>query len=298
MHLKPRHAKTNRKRNSQHQRFMAKRLMSLFTLMITGFTVTSGQLAYGNTFSPVRTPIPATATQIAQTPNIMMLADLLLQLESNILWSGFQPGWRGRREGWIRDVRSASNPNRFAILTEELQSNLIGSVWNNQWNGRRVGWLRNLRGIRSYNQVGSLLTELEGSLVNSAFDPAWRDRRTVWVRDIGSFSDLPVVTSSTTSTVTSSSSTTVFRNSIANLNRAKNYARQAAEERNGGLRVYRAEAKMHGPVRETGLVENPDGTVTFRFYGGAPAAPPSIESVVTVEINGWRTRIDYNGPIR
>jgi hypothetical protein len=92
--------------------------------------------------------------------------------------------------------------------------------------------------------------------------------------------------------------TITYRNSLANLNRAKNYARQAAEERNGGLRYYRAEALMHGPVEQTRFVENEDGTVTFTFYGGAPAAPPTIESIVTVAINGWQTTVDYNGPIR
>jgi type II secretory pathway pseudopilin PulG len=92
--------------------------------------------------------------------------------------------------------------------------------------------------------------------------------------------------------------TITYRNSLANLNRAKNYARQAAEERNGGLQYYRAEALMHGPVEQTRFVENGDGTVTFTFYGGAPAAPPTIESVVTVAIDGWQTTVDYNGPIR
>ncbi|EKQ69281.1 hypothetical protein OsccyDRAFT_1906 [Leptolyngbyaceae cyanobacterium JSC-12] len=92
--------------------------------------------------------------------------------------------------------------------------------------------------------------------------------------------------------------TVVYRNPITVLNRAKNYARQAAEKRNGGLRVYRAEALMHGPVEQTRFVENNDGTVTFTFYGGAPAVKPTIESVVTVAVNGWATKIDYNGPIR
>ncbi|MBF2026189.1 MAG: hypothetical protein IGS48_05390 [Oscillatoriales cyanobacterium C42_A2020_001] len=98
--------------------------------------------------------------------------------------------------------------------------------------------------------------------------------------------------------IRSKTRTVIYRNSVAVLNRAKNYARQAAEERNGGLRVYRAEALMHGPVEQTRLVENGNGTVTFTFYGGAPAAKPTIESVVTVAVNGWATKVDYNGPIR
>ncbi len=106
------------------------------------------------------------------------------------------------------------------------------------------------------------------------------------------------VNGSQTVTQTTQTTTVTYRNTIANLNRAKNYARQAAEERNGGLQRYRAEAIMHGPVEKTRFVENSDGTVTFTFYGGTPNARPTIESVVTVAISGWRTRVDYNGSIR
>lgn len=110
---------------------------------------------------------------------------------------------------------------------------------------------------------------------------------------------LPAI-AQTSSTVVqqSQTKTVVYRNTITNLNRAKNYARQAAEERNGGLQRYRAEASMHGPVEKTRFVENSDGTVTFTFYGGAPGAAPTIESVVTVAINSWRSVINYNGAIR
>ncbi len=97
---------------------------------------------------------------------------------------------------------------------------------------------------------------------------------------------------------TTQTTTVTYRNSITNLNRAKNLARQAAEQANGGLQRYQAEPLMHGPVELTRFVENNDGTVTFTFYGGAPGARPTIESVVTVALNGWKTHIDYNGPIR
>lgn len=118
---------------------------------------------------------------------------------------------------------------------------------------------------------------------------------------IRSASTSQTMTTTTTTTVSTPAPTTTvaYRNSISILNRAKNYARQAAEERNGGLQRYQAEALMHGPVERTRLIENNDGTVTFTFLGGSPGfRTATIESVVTVTINGWRTRVDYNGPIR
>jgi hypothetical protein len=82
------------------------------------------------------------------------------------------------------------------------------------------------------------------------------------------------------------------------LYRAKNLARQAAEEENGGLSRYWAEPAMHGPVSEAPYVDNGDGSWTFTFLGGPPGlATYTTESVVTVHTSG-QVVIDYNGPIR
>ncbi|MGI0483933.1 hypothetical protein ACN4EK_00775 [Pantanalinema rosaneae CENA516] len=82
------------------------------------------------------------------------------------------------------------------------------------------------------------------------------------------------------------------------LNRAKNLARQAAEEANGGLRVYRAEASMHGPAKQTRYIDNGDSW-TFTFLGSRPGMTTmTIESVVTVYKESSRVVVAYNGPIR
>ncbi|WP_181445699.1 hypothetical protein [Picosynechococcus sp. PCC 11901] len=82
------------------------------------------------------------------------------------------------------------------------------------------------------------------------------------------------------------------------LNQAKNLARQAAEDANGGLSQYRAEPSMHGDPLASPYVDNGDGSYTFTFRGRQPASTDYVyETVVTVTDDGTAT-IDYNGPIR
>jgi hypothetical protein len=90
---------------------------------------------------------------------------------------------------------------------------------------------------------------------------------------------------------------TVISNNIE-LNRAKNLARQAAENANGGLGQYRAEASMHGASAESPFVDNGDGTWTFTFQGRKPGSSVyTVETVVTVSQDGSIT-VNYNGRIR
>jgi len=90
---------------------------------------------------------------------------------------------------------------------------------------------------------------------------------------------------------------TVISNNIE-LNRAKNLARQAAENANGGLGQYRAEASMHGASAESPFVDNGDDTWTFTFRGHKPGASVyTVETVVTVSQDGSIT-VNYNGRIR
>lgn len=80
--------------------------------------------------------------------------------------------------------------------------------------------------------------------------------------------------------------------------RAKNRARQVAEEANGGLNNYRAEASMYQPSQNLRYKENQDNSWTFTFRGGRPGEALTVESVVTVSQDGSKVKVDYNGPIR
>jgi len=86
---------------------------------------------------------------------------------------------------------------------------------------------------------------------------------------------------------------------LVQLNRAKNLARQAAEQANGGLSEYRPEPAMHGPVQRTDYKQLGKGVWQFTFQGRRPTAEEyTLESVVVVNTNTGETNVKYNGPIR
>lgn len=67
-------------------------------------------------------------------------------------------------------------------------------------------------------------------------------------------------------------------------NRAKNIARQVAEQENGGLGQYRAEPAMHGPVEETNHEEIEEGVWRFTIRGREVGSDEfTIQTVVTVD---------------
>lgn len=70
-------------------------------------------------------------------------------------------------------------------------------------------------------------------------------------------------------------------------NRAKNLARQAAEQENGGLGQYRAEPAMHGPVEETNHEEIEEGVWRFTIRGREVGSDElTIKTVVIVDEEG------------
>ncbi len=82
------------------------------------------------------------------------------------------------------------------------------------------------------------------------------------------------------------------------LARAKNLARQAAIQANGGLSRYRPDPRMFGPASQAPHVKNTNGSITFKFRGGSPGAQTlSLESEITVAQNN-AVIIQYNGPVR
>jgi hypothetical protein len=82
---------------------------------------------------------------------------------------------------------------------------------------------------------------------------------------------------------------------LTELGRALNLARQTGEATNGGLRNYRAEPSMFGPVSETDCIVSGDDLWTFTFKGTEPGSSiPMVETAVTINHQTWEITVDRN----
>lgn len=98
---------------------------------------------------------------------------------------------------------------------------------------------------------------------------------------VGLMGYYPAVTAQTSSNEQSEQTLIEKYRHLIRMNRAKNWARQAAEAENGGLSQYRAEPAMHGPVEETDHEKIDEGVWRFRIKGRRPSESDfTIETVV------------------
>ena len=93
-------------------------------------------------------------------------------------------------------------------------------------------------------------------------------------------------------------STTGSSNDLYFLTRAKNLARQAAIQQNGGLSQYRPEFSMYGPALQSPFARNDDGSVTFTVKGGVPGASQLDKETEILVTGGAGVTVVYNGPLR
>ena len=82
------------------------------------------------------------------------------------------------------------------------------------------------------------------------------------------------------------------------LARAKNLARQAGINANGGLNAYRPELSMFGPALESPYTRNADGSVTFKFLGAVPGAAVFDKETEAIVNPDSSVNVVYNGPVR
>jgi hypothetical protein len=106
---------------------------------------------------------------------------------------------------------------------------------------------------------------------------------------------VPILDRPSSAQTTPAPGTPEYAEFIRDLNKAKNFARQAAERENGGLGYYRAEPSMHGLASQSPYKDNGNGTWTFTFSGTRPGETTACyESVVTVSRQDWRVNVDSN----
>lgn len=116
-----------------------------------------------------------------------LFAQLLIQLEANVKYSAQSSEWRGQRNSWIQDVRSAGSRGDVSRLRELLvsfETNIQYDAQNSDWPGKRTNWINTVQSAGSLESLIAPLLEVEASIKFSAQSDSWRSRRSGWMSQV------------------------------------------------------------------------------------------------------------------
>ncbi|HPA71845.1 MAG TPA: hypothetical protein PKY31_06235, partial [Spirochaetota bacterium] len=108
---------------------------------------------------------------------------LLVALETSVLYQFQTPSWPGRRPSWIQDVQgSAGNVGRLRDLLLEFEREILPNAQDQGWlrTGRNA-WVQRVQASSSLGQLAALMLEVERSINYNAQAPAWRSERPGWI---------------------------------------------------------------------------------------------------------------------
>lgn len=164
-----------------------------------------------------------------------LFAQLLLQLEASVKYSAQTSEWRGLRNQWMQDVRSAGSAGDVSRLRELLvtfETNIQYSAQNSNWPGKRANWISTVQSSGSLGALIAPLLEVEASIQYTAQSDIWRSRRSGWMNQVRAISGDTGSNSESAGNADARGEGGSFGNLLIELEASVNYSAQSSNWRN------------------------------------------------------------------
>jgi len=110
---------------------------------------------------------------------------LLIELETSVLYDFQTPQWRSRRPGWLAAVHSANDIGTLRELLLEFEREIQSNAQSQSWlSSQRLGWINRVRSAGSIAVLARLMREVETSINYTAQVGTWRQLRAGWLRRV------------------------------------------------------------------------------------------------------------------
>jgi hypothetical protein len=121
-------------------------------------------------------------TVLSQEADLSRLAKLVLELESNTQWAAVTEAWKTARGGWVAGMQKTPAPVAQGLL--QFESNLVATGMEPAWAGRKPTWRKacNEAGLLT-EKLAPLLLELESNLLWASVTDGWAARRDGWITE-------------------------------------------------------------------------------------------------------------------
>jgi hypothetical protein len=109
--------------------------------------------------------------------------NLLLEFYNYINDEAFDEDWESY-ENWEKQCRQAKQPQQLAQLVLELEDNLLWEAVSSKWEERRDNWVTAGESATTISQVAQLLLKLEANMNQAAMDEEWQENRPIWIKKV------------------------------------------------------------------------------------------------------------------
>lgn len=107
---------------------------------------------------------------------------LLIELETSVLFDFQTPQWRSRRPGWLTAVQGAQSIDSLRELLLEFEREIQSNAQSQSWlSSQRMGWINRVRSAGSIAELARLMREVEASINYTAQVETWRQMRAGWL---------------------------------------------------------------------------------------------------------------------
>ena len=108
-------------------------------------------------------------------------ANLLVEMETNVLYSAQSPQWPNLRNRWIQTAMSqSSNLSQMKNALIDFEKHMKSQAMSPGWAGQKNVWANSIRSASSVSQLSRPLAAVEKVIAQSAWGCGWSAKQSQW----------------------------------------------------------------------------------------------------------------------
>ncbi len=116
----------------------------------------------------------------------LSFANLLVEMETNVLYNAQSAQWPGLRNNWIQKAMGqSSNVSQMKNVLIDFEKHMQSRSMSPGWSGQKSSWLNSVRSASSVTQLSRPLAVVEKAINSNAWGCGWASKQSQWREKVG-----------------------------------------------------------------------------------------------------------------